>query len=342
MWELIWGLGLALILGYAALRWIGPKGFMDLPSGRKQHTHPVPRVGGLALVVCMVLGEALGFLNFPLSPLQWTLLAAVAVVGALDDRYNLRAAYKAWISLGVSLVLAITTTIEIYHGVDDLKIFEWIIPHDPWLIGGLLLILFWATPHALNLIDGADGLLLGYSLVAFLAIAGVFGQHLFVVGALLGFLALNWPRAKMFMGDCGALVLGFLIAMLAQSVFTPARLEGILWVLAYPAIDLLMVVVIRVVNKRPLGDGDRNHLHHHWKEALGAHSRYRVPLLWGQAGLCASGAWLSGWWMLLPMLGLAFLMGSASFFALRACRKSHKSGCNRVRATGEVVKAVQE
>lgn len=342
MWELVAGLGLAFALGCVGLRWIGPLGFMDVPSGRKQHVHPVPRVGGIALMVCVAAGEATGFLELPLSALQWGLLVVVATVGILDDRHNLRASFKAWISLGVAMVLAIVTSVDACQHFHQFFLFGIEISNDPWVVGGLLLVLFWATPHALNLIDGADGLLLGYSFIALMAINGLDGSHLFLAGNLLGLLLLNWPRAKLFMGDCGALVMGFLVAMLAQSTFTPGRLEGILWVLAYPAVDLTMVVVIRLVLRKPLGDGDRNHLHHHWKDVLGHHGKWRVPLLWFQAGLCASGTWVSGAWMLLPFAGLGLLLGSAAYFACRTCRRGSRIPMAPIRVTGEVAGATRE
>lgn len=342
MWGLVVGLGLALALGFVVQRWVGPLGFMDVPSGRKQHVHPIPRVGGIALMACLAMGEITGFLDLPLSHLQWSLLVVVAAVGVLDDRHNLRASFKAWVSLGVALILAISTAIDVCRNFHQLYLFGVEISNNYWVIGGLLLMLFWATPHALNLIDGADGLLLGYSFIVLMAMTGFVGSHLFLDGVLLGLLVLNWPRAKLFMGDCGALVMGFLLAMLAQVAFTPTRLEGILWVLAYPAVDLTMVVVIRLVLRKPLGDGDRNHLHHHWKDVLGAHGQWRVPLLWLQAGLCASGTWLSGRWMLLPFAGLGLLLGSAAYFACRSCRKGATVPVTPIRATGGVAGATRE
>jgi len=294
---------------------------MDLPSGRKQHVQPVPRVGGMALVGCLMVGEFTGLLCLNFSWTQWILLLVVAAVGVLDDRHNLRASFKAWVSLGVALTLAFAIAYRIQYEFANFSFLGWVFPGNIWFLGGLLLVLFWATPHALNLIDGANGLLLGYVLIALVAMGGFASSHIFLVGTLLGLMVLNWPYSRLFMGDCGALVLGFLVALKAQSTFTPDRLESVLWVLAYPAVDVAMVITIRLMQRRSLGDGDRNHLHHQWKEVLGRHARWRVPLLWLQAGLCASGVWLSGAWVFLPLTGVIGLIGSAIYFVNRTYRQ---------------------
>jgi len=133
---------------------------------------------------------------------------------------------------------------------------------------------------------------------------------------------LNWPKAKCFLGDGGSLLLGLLLALLAVRTFGNSRPDAILWLFAYPLADVLMVVVIRLMTGRPLGQGDRNHLHHHWKRILGRYGRLRVPILWAQVALCCSGALAEGVWTLLPAVGLVGLAFQVVGFSVQAIRVS--------------------
>jgi UDP-GlcNAc:undecaprenyl-phosphate GlcNAc-1-phosphate transferase len=315
---------ITLLIALLAIKWIGPLGFLDHPGGRKQHQRPIPRVGGLALVASLALAGSLGWLDGVFSPIAWTCLGAMALIGLLDDRFDLRARWKAIAGLAIGLFLAILGAIELLSHSGEVILFGTCLSDIPLLMGTLLLMLFWAIPQAFNLIDGADGLALGFTLIT-LAVLALAGSPVpYAMGAVAALFALNWPRSRLFLGDCGSLFLGLLTAMLAFKTFGHTKPEAILWLLAYPTADVIQVVTVRLATGRSLGRADRNHFHHRWKDALGNWSRLRVPILWVQGALCASGAILEGPWKSIAWVGLAGLVLQCCVFVCMSIRRHHQ------------------
>lgn len=319
---------MAWLLGLIAIRWLGPMGFLDVPGGRKLHSGVIPRVGGIALGGTVAFGAGLGWLSGLLSWSAWLGLLLLFVLGVLDDRLSLRARWKALFGLVIAVGLAWLQAPGLVPAGDALTILGLPVSQEPLVIGALLTALYWVMPHAYNLIDGADGLALGCSLIvlAVLSIAGI--PQPFLLGGLLGVFLLNWPTAKCFLGDAGSLTLGLLLALLAAQTFGRTHPDAILWLFAYPLADVCMVVLIRFATRQPLGLGDRNHLHHHWKRVLGRHARLRVPFLWLQVALCCSGALLTGVWIFLPVLGLLTLVAQVLCFSIHAIRAHRGTSSN--------------
>ena len=101
----------------------------------------------------------------------------------------------------------------------------------------------------------------------------------YLSGGLLATLLLNYPRARHFMGDCGSLLLGTLFAVLAAKAFVAVDANLMLWVFAYPIVDVSLVVAVRKWKGVPLGTADRSHLHHYLVDRLGHHRVWLVPVL---------------------------------------------------------------
>ncbi len=314
------GLAAAWLLGHCAIRWLGPLGFLDVPGGRKRHSGVIPRVGGFALAGVLALGAAQGWLPECLEWPGWVGLSLIFVLGTLDDRFSLRARWKALAGLVFAVGLAWVQAPGLASDPAALTLLQISVPREPLVLGALLTLLYWVMPQAYNLIDGADGLALGCSILVLATIAIGGSPQPLLLGALLGVLTLNWPKAKCFLGDGGSLLLGLLLALLAVRTFGNTRPNAILWLFAYPLADVLMVVVIRLSTGQPLGHGDRNHMHHHWKRFLGRYSRLRVPILWCQVALCCSGALLEGFWMVIPIIGLVTLAAQVAGFSMQAIR----------------------
>lgn len=323
------GLAMAWLLGHCAIRWLGPLGFLDVPGGRKRHSGVIPRVGGFALAGVLALGAAQGWLTNFLGWPGWVGLFVIFVLGILDDRFSLRARWKALAGLAIAVALAWGQAPAMAAEPTALTLFQFSVPRDPLVLGVLLALLYWVMPQAYNLIDGADGLALGCSIIVLAAIAIGGAPQPLLLGALLGVLTLNWPRAKCFLGDGGSLLLGLLLALLAVRTFGSTRPDAILWLFAYPLADVFMVVVIRLATGQPLGQGDRNHLHHHWKRILGRYSRLRVPILWSQVALCSLGALVEGTWNLIPAVGLVALVAQVVGFSMKAIRFSRAAPVKR-------------
>jgi UDP-GlcNAc:undecaprenyl-phosphate GlcNAc-1-phosphate transferase len=278
--------GLVLLLA----RTIGPKGWMDVPSHRKAHAHPVPRIGGLALILVLLAAKVLGVLSLGLSYLEWSVVVSMATIGVLDDRLNLRARWKAMAGMLVAVPLAAVHTRQLLQSGLDVTLFGVDIPDHAVVLFPLLMLWYWGIPQAFNLIDGLNGLSLGFSCVLLGALSLGPGSLLGagsapLWGALIALLLLNYPKARHFMGDAGSLTLGSLFAVLVMERALPVHRGLGFWLMAYPILDVTTVVAIRRYSGRPLGQADRSHLHHWLLERLGGRAWLVTPLLLGLAAI---------------------------------------------------------
>lgn len=255
--------------------------FLDQPGAEahKQQTQAVPYGGGVAMVLAMLLGLALAPRHIPglldpnldharIPPVLFGALA-LALVGLLDDWRPLPAFTKL-IAQGVVAAVVIP--------LGDLTIDS--LAH--WHILGFVITWLWLVlvTNAYNLLDHADGLsasvgvvscavLMGGSLLNHdLPLAALWAMQ---ISVMTGFLIWNLPPARIYMGDCGSLPLGFLIAAGTLSVtFWPSGMPSVsplawfgpLIITAIPLFDAMVVVLKRVLNGKPVFKGDRNHMGH--------------------------------------------------------------------------------
>jgi UDP-GlcNAc:undecaprenyl-phosphate GlcNAc-1-phosphate transferase len=270
----LYSLTVAFFLTIAIIPLIGrlaPRlGLVDQPvGGRKLHKQPIPRTGGLGII----LGASIPLLFLlPHDSHLISLLQSCAVVvlfGLLDDRYEL--SYQ-WKLFGQSLaaVIAMSGGIVLF----ELPFFG-LEPAPEWLSYPLTFLFLVGVVNGVNFSDGLDGLAGGTSIMALLLVLILALQiedysvaliALSFVGGVLGFLRYNTYPAKVFMGDAGSQLLGFLIACLAIIVtqeqgnaynkFLPVLLLGI------PILDLLQVIPVRIHKKLPLPGPDNEHFHH--------------------------------------------------------------------------------
>lgn len=278
----------ALVLGLG--RVLGPRGWMDLPSLRKSHAHPIPRVGGLALLLVILAAKATGWLHLGLSYLEWSVILGMGAIGVLDDRFDLRARWKALIGLLVAIPLAMVHTQELLAAGHNVTLLGIDIPDHAFVFFPLLTLWYWGIPNAFNLIDGLNGLSLGYSCALLAALGLGPASHIGpsaapLIGALGALLVMNYPKARHFLGDAGSLALGSLFAILVMEQALPYHRGLGLWLMAYPILDVTTVVAIRGYSGRPLGQADRSHLHHWLLERLGGRAWLVAPLLVGLAAL---------------------------------------------------------
>ena len=247
-------------------------GAMDQPNARKIHKIPMPRLGGLAIYLAFLFGYILyGEVSTQmLSILIGSFL--LVLVGFIDDINPVKARYKL-------IVQIIAATIVVVYG--DLSFTEISILGNKIyfskIFGSLLSIIFIvAITNAINLIDGLDGLAAGISSIYFLTIAIIafilnrIGGldviiSLIMLGATLGFLIHNFPPAKIFMGDSGSLVLGFMIsviALLGYKVTTFTSLIVPILILAIPIFDTIFAILRRLLKGQNIGVADKEHFHH--------------------------------------------------------------------------------
>ncbi|MCX5684300.1 MAG: MraY family glycosyltransferase [Planctomycetota bacterium] len=295
---------LALMAMPLAIALAGRLHVFDHPCPRSIHSTSVPRTGGIAIVaaVMMILGSTFAMTSGPisdvdLSKLMWVLAGGlfVAAVGLIDDKRSL--------PVGVKLLAEVLAALGVWAaGVRIESV--WFDMATPWTFG-------WASApitvawiilmvNALNLADGLDGLaagiaaitcgtigllaiLTGQPLVAALALA--------VAGAASGFLVFNFHPAKVFMGDCGSLFLGFIIGcgsvMCTMRSPNPVSLALPALAMGIPILDVALAVLRRVLGRRSIISPDRSHIHH-MMLAMGLGQR-QVAVLMYSASLAAVG-----------------------------------------------------
>lgn len=290
---------LLALLATPAVIWLARRiGAVDRPGIRTVHKLPIPRIGGVAIfVAAMALIVAVIFVNnnighaFREAWLQLvTLLGAAALifaVGLVDDLKGLPARVKFLAELVAALALCLVGVRISDIAVTD----QWIVPLGEW---GWLLTVLWIVgiTNAVNLSDGLDGLAAGVSAIACGVIA-IFALHsgqvimgvlmLAMLGSLSGFLFFNFNPAKIFMGDCGSLFLGFTIA--AASVMCTTKSAALVGLalpalaLGVPIFDTLLSMLRRFLERRSLFAPDRSHFHHRLLD-LGLQHRHAVMAIY--------------------------------------------------------------
>ncbi len=305
---------LCLALGLIGIRLAPHLGLLDVPGGRRQHHGLVPKVGGLALSTTLIILSFRPDYRLPFTPLETTAVAAMAILGFLDDRIELRARWKAILGFLLAGILATGAAHHLAPTLLPYEILGMTLPPYPWLAFGLLLLLFWCIPQAVNLIDGSNGLATGFALVVLLSLWGHGSRHPALGGALLACLLLNWPKARLFLGDCGSLSIGLILVIFAQKSLAMPHPNHILWLFAYPIIDVLTVVIIRMFTGQPISVGDRNHLHYQISDRWPHLAPLSVPVLLCIAAMCGSEIYLGRTTMLVPYAGLGLLLSLSAFF----------------------------
>lgn len=284
-------------------------GAVDVPNARKVHTRIMPRLGGLAIYASFTFVILLFLLLVPdqyLLASNRNLIGAlltggtiIVLIGALDDRFDLSAKLKLLIQIGAACVVVFG--FDIHLNIVNIPFGSAMQPVAEWI--GIPLTIIWivGVTNAINLIDGLDGLAAGVSAIAIASIMGmgvIMGNgtvvllSIVLLGSILGFLVFNFHPAKIFMGDSGALFLGFSLAMLSMLGFKQITLLSFvtpLLIIGVPLSDTFFAIVRRWVNKKPLMKADKGHLHHCLQQ-LGFSHRQTVLIIYGIAaffGVCA-------------------------------------------------------
>ncbi len=260
------------------------------------HQTPLPRIGGIAIVIGIMV-PALLFMDVD-GPYTWILIgtAAVAVLGLVDDIHGLRPRTKFIAVMAIALIPVVGADLTISHITLPL-----IGDHDIGWVGYPLTLLWIAfLANLINLIDGMDSLAAGIVAIAsasFALLAASWGRTEtavlagIVCAATLAFLWHNYHPAKIFMGDSGALALGFLLATVSilgvlKTAATIALVAPLL-VIAVPILDTSFVVLKRLKYRRPPWGADHNHFYHRFMR-IGYSQRRTAAYLHVWAALIAS------------------------------------------------------
>jgi UDP-GlcNAc:undecaprenyl-phosphate GlcNAc-1-phosphate transferase len=286
---------LAMVIAFAVtplMIKLAPKiGALDIPcDDRRMHTKTMPRCGGIAIY----LGSMVSICIFLLDTIDIRMAGIIAsatlilILGLVDDIVCLPAKAKLIGQIACAIILfSCSVKISFITNPWGEGIVEF-----PWLVSFIVTIL-WIVgiTNTINLIDGLDGLAAGISFIATLAIAFIAFVHLrfeismafmALAGSCLGFIPWNFHPAKIFMGDGGALYLGFMIASI--SVMSPMKSATAvatiipIFVLALPILDTALAITRRVRNGRPIMEADRYHLHHQVLNVGMGHKRTVITL----------------------------------------------------------------
>jgi UDP-GlcNAc:undecaprenyl-phosphate GlcNAc-1-phosphate transferase len=251
---------------------------MDVPSGRKDHAHPTPIIGGLAMAIgIMVTGWSL--LPSPGTPfLAFSLGSSLLIlVGLLDDKHDLPWWLRICAQVTAALLMIYVGGVRVEHigplfGLGDTSLGFLAVPFTVFATVGVI--------NAINMSDGADGMAGSLVLTAVVMLGAaawysgndVMAQRVVILaGAVAAFLWSNmrfpWrARAHVFMGNAGSAFLGYAVVWIAfrltQNPGHPVSPVLALWLLPVPVIDCLVVMTRRVRMGRSPFKADHNHIHH--------------------------------------------------------------------------------
>lgn len=271
-------------------------GFVDRPVARSMHKEPKPFLGGVAIFAAFAVAVAIGGGLADRGVVGMLVTGfLVVLLGVVDDRVCLtpRVKLAGQIVAAALLVYGFDVQISsIYSPLGDRYVQFGI------LAGPLTILWLVAFTNVVNLIDGLDGLAAGISSIASLTLLIVAVQEGFssavvvtaaLAGGAIGFLRYNFNPAKIFMGDAGAMFLGFVLgAVSVHGVMKTTATIGVVvpvMALGLPIMDTAFAIVRRLASGRSIGQADKDHLHHRLLR-LGLSHRTTVLVMW------AISAWL--------------------------------------------------
>ncbi len=282
----------SLVITPIATRLAKKIGVMDVPKDeRRVHKVPLPRLGGLAIYTSLVISTLL-FVELT-NTIIVVLLGATVIflTGMLDDIINISPKQKIFGQfVATTLVIIAGIRIEFFDNIPFIE--NNVISFG--IVASIIVTYFWmiGVTNAVNIIDGLDGLASGITIIAsfvFAFISYKLGNHTVVImnlimaGACIGFLPYNFNPSSIILGDCGSLLLGFMLANIsvvgtlkgaALAVYTVP-----LFVLGFPIFDTGFAMVRRWYNKKPIMEADKGHIHHRLL-SLGFGQRKTVMVLY--------------------------------------------------------------
>lgn len=282
---------LGLIFTPFAIKFAKKFGFIDIPKdNRRMHKKPMPLSGGVAIYLSFVITVLLS-LKVDREIIALLVGSTIIVIsGLIDDKVGLSPKMKIVFQLAASFVVVLAgVRIEFFTNPlmfgDALVFLEYL---------SIPITIFWIVgiTNTVNLIDGLDGLADGVSMICsislfFIALKFGYGNIAIIAialaGACLGFLPYNFNPAKIFMGDTGALFLGFVLSFIsvegvmksaaALTIFVPVLILGV------PVFDTAFAMVRRKLSGKSIVEADKGHLHHRLL-ALGLSQRQTVSVLY--------------------------------------------------------------
>lgn len=275
------------------------KNLMDEPGTRSSHLRKIPNLGGIAIFYALAVSASIfAFELFEIYKFLFASLVILLYIGIMDDIVVMRAYKKLIAQIIVIALMVVGSDVRIRSFFGLFAIYEL----NYYVSVAISIFTFIILLNAFNLIDGIDGLAGGYSVIC----SALFGISYFrlgeynyplvvlsgvIIGSVLGFLYYNlsnYRNNKIFMGDTGSMILGFLLAFTAIcfiDIFIDKQLPEVpryflqtapaiaMAILILPIVDTLNVIVIRLVSRKSPFTADKNHIHHSLLELGLTHRR---------------------------------------------------------------------
>lgn len=312
-------------------------GAVDVPKDdRRMHKVPIPRLGGLAIFLGFTLTTLVFSNTSPLLISIWLGGAIIVLLGTLDDIFRLKPLIKLVMQIG-------TAFIAVWQGITIERI---TIAGNTIEFGNfsILITVFWIVglTNAINLIDGLDGLSCGVSAIcslSLLLVSIILGQDTSVTmitailaGACLGFLPFNSNPAKIFMGDTGALFLGYSLSLISiQGVLKLHTVVSVmipLSIFALPLFDTTFAILRRILRGKSPFEADRGHLHHRLID-MGLNQKQSVYILYSICAILGLSAVMftsEKLWRAATMIIIGFVIFILNFILLKNPITKERSG----------------
>ena len=266
---------LAFLISFAAsfalilllIRFAPRMGLVDIPNERSIHTRITPRGAGIGIFIAFMLSCGIDDITLLKAyPLTLFAVTMVFLVGLLDD-------FKDATPYTKFFVIFIATSVCFFEGIGihslgtffgyELTLGWFALPFTLFAVSGFT--------NALNLIDGLDGLAATVSIIILSVLFSIGYVHndpfimrftLALIAAIAAFFYFNWQPAKIFLGDSGSLLIGFLISIIAVKALDYINPTVILFLAAIPILDTLIVLIRRKYHGRSAFEADNTHIHH--------------------------------------------------------------------------------
>jgi UDP-GlcNAc:undecaprenyl-phosphate/decaprenyl-phosphate GlcNAc-1-phosphate transferase len=341
--SLLLAVAIAFVATPFAIKFARKIGAVDVPADeRRMHNHPIPLLGGLAIIIAFVVTS---IVMMRYHHLLWQILPGalmIAVLGVIDDKHRLPALPKLFIqciAAGIPIYMnnrIVINSISLnFLGIHTIKF--------PFFIAIVLTIL-WIVgiTNAVNFVDGLDGLAAGISTIASISMMliayikmgsdsneyGIAILAAALAGGCLGLLPYNRNPAKIFMGDTGSTFLGYTLAVISiQGLFkayTVISFAVPILVLGLPILDTIIAIIRRLIEGKSPFAADRSHIHHKLVD-MGLDQKQAVGLLYIVSAIMGIVAVIfatfgssTGW---LVLIGAVALIGIICILTIPICKR---------------------
>ena len=272
---------------------------IDIPNQiHKTHLEPIPYLGGFAILTPLLFFAFIGMLVAPNNELRLRLLiffipsVFISGLGLIDDKLNLPASTKLVFQIATSVVISLLLVSNGFTSGIFSDMFSNILVSVFWIVG---------MTNAFNLLDNVDGGAIGIAIIAGMSLyllSVTNNQNLIALlticftGAAIGFFYWNAEPASIYLGDAGALFIGFFLSVLSLQIDTKAKTDFIsvvipLTIFALPVIDTAVVLTSRILSRKSIFQGGKDHLSHRIQN-LGFSKRESNLVLWSTSAVFAS------------------------------------------------------